>query len=452
MDAPDTLSGSAILRRFTGLTEFYAVGRKLTGTGQPTLADARLLVELLNLDDEVDPKIGNTTWVTRSAGDLGDLSLTIRWAIRAGALRKVHGRLVATTAWSKASTAKRFGRAADAVIRTGPLTLQYGNARDFAGLFTLVDDIVPALLLRVADGPIAVVEAAEQLCTDLESRYEFHGWLASADSRRRNFGHDIDSVARILDLAGLVTFDAPSPTHWLELDRPLTGTIELSSAGRWWLSQTQLMPPTRFRFQALPRRSTTVHELHVKLEGADPEVWRDVVVPSNFSLGELHCVLQIVMGWEDCHLHQFQIADACYTTIDDEIDDWHPSALDEDLAKLGDVARVRARFSYEYDFGDSWEHVVQTRSISPIGEGLSSEIPRCTAGAGACPPEDVGGIWGYAMAIESASNPGHEAHERYADWLPDAFDPERFELATVNAALERAFSKRPQEVLRGHDG
>ena len=114
---------------------------------------------------------------------------------------------------------------------------------------------------------------------------------------------------------------------------------------------------------------------------------------------------------------------------------------------------VRARFSYEYDFGDSWEHTIQTRSISPIGEDLSAEIPRCTAGAGACPPEDVGGIWGYAMAIESASNPKHEAHEHYSGWLPDDFDPERFELATVNAALERLFSKRAQDVvLRGHGG
>ena len=154
MDAPDTLSGCSILRRFTGLTEFYAVGRKLTETGQPTLADARLLVELLNLDDEIDPKIGHRTFATRSAADLGDLSLTIRWAIRAGALRKVHGRLVATTAWSRASTAKRFGRAAEALVRTGPLTLRHGSESDFAGLFTLVDDIVPALLVRVADGPI----------------------------------------------------------------------------------------------------------------------------------------------------------------------------------------------------------------------------------------------------------------------------------------------------------
>jgi hypothetical protein len=257
----------------------------------------------------------------------------------------------------------------------------------------------------------------------------------------------------MLDLAGLVSFDAPLPTHWLEPDRHLTGTIELSPAGRWWISQTQMMPPTRFKFQPLSQRSATIHELYVKLEGTDPEVWRNVVVPSNFSLGELHRVLQIVMGWEDYHLHQFQIADACYTTIDDQIDDWDPSALDEDLAKLSDVARVRARFSYEYDFGDSWDHTVQTRSISPIGEELSAEIPRCTAGAGACPPEDVGGVGGYAMAIESASDPEHEDHESYAGWLPDAFDPERFELATVNAALERAFSKRAQEViLRGRDG
>ena len=75
---------------------------------------------------------------------------------------------------------------------------------------------------------------------------------------------------RMLDLAGLVVFDVPSPTHWLEPDCPLTGTIELSPAGRWWLKQTRLMPPTRFKFRPLPRRSATAHELHVKLDGSRP--------------------------------------------------------------------------------------------------------------------------------------------------------------------------------------
>lgn len=452
VDPPDSLGGCSILRRFSGLTEFYGTGRKLTGTGQPTLADARSLVELLNLEDEIDPKVGNQTLATRSAADLEDLSLTVRWAIRAGALRKLHGRLVATTAWSKASTPKRFGRAAEALVTTGPLTLRYGRDGDYTRLSELVDDIVPALLVRVADGPITVVEATEELCTDLEDRYEFRGWLSDAESRRRTFGLDIDSVARMLDLAGLVTFDAPMPVRWPKPDRPLTGRIQLSPAGRWWLTQTQLMPPNRFKFRPPPRRSATTHELRVKLERARPEIWRDVIVPSDFSLGELHRVLQTVMGWEDYHLHQFRIADACYTTIDDQIDDWLPSALDEDLAQLSDVARLRTRFSYEYDFGDSWKHTIETRSISPIAEGQGAEIPRCTAGAGACPPEDVGGIGGYAMAIEAASDPKHEAHERYAGWLPDDFDPERFEVAAVNAALESVFSKRAQEVvLQSHN-
>jgi Plasmid pRiA4b ORF-3-like protein len=452
IDAPDSLGDCAILRRFNGLTEFYGTGRKLTGTGQPTLADARLLVELLELDDEIDPMYGNRTFTTRSAADLHDLGLTIRWAVRAGALRKVHGRFVATTAWTKASTKKRFERAAEALVSTGPLTLRYGTDRDIADTYTLVDEVVPALLLRAAEGPISVVQATEEVCTDLETRYEFRGWLEDAESRRRTFGRDIDRVARMLDLAGLVAFDAPRAVTWRDPERPLTGTIELSQAGRWWLTHAQLRPRTRFKFEPPPRRSTTVHELHVELDESDPVIWRDVMVPSGFTLRELHRVLQIVMGWEDYHLHQFRFGDAFYTEVDEETEDWQPGALDEDPVQLGEVARLRERFSYEYDFGDSWEHTIVTRSLSPITEEITAEIPRCTAGAGACPPEDVGGIGMYAIAIEAASDPKHRAHEQYAGWLPEDFDPERFDLDEVNAVLELVFSTRAQELARkSHD-
>lgn len=33
--------------------------------------------------------------------------------------------------------------------------------------------------------------------------------------------------------------------------------------------------------------------------------WRRVIVPANFSLLELHVVIQLVFGWENYHLHHF---------------------------------------------------------------------------------------------------------------------------------------------------
>ena len=50
-----------------------------------------------------------------------------------------------------------------------------------------------------------------------------------------------------------------------------------------------------------------VYQLKVTLKDSKPPIWRRIVVPADSSLGKLHNVLQIVMGWWDCHLHVFEI-------------------------------------------------------------------------------------------------------------------------------------------------
>ena len=56
----------------------------------------------------------------------------------------------------------------------------------------------------------------------------------------------------------------------------------------------------------LPERTGTIYQFKVTLKGSDPPIWRRFQVP-DLTLGELHDVLQVVMGWEDSHLHQFII-------------------------------------------------------------------------------------------------------------------------------------------------
>ena len=57
------------------------------------------------------------------------------------------------------------------------------------------------------------------------------------------------------------------------------------------------------------------------------------------------------------------------------------------------------RFVYEYDFGDSWQHEIVLEKILEPEPNVA--YPRCIEGARACPPEDVGGIWGYADFLDS---------------------------------------------------
>jgi hypothetical protein len=83
-----------------------------------------------------------------------------------------------------------------------------------------------------------------------------------------------------------------------------------------------------------------------------------------------------------------------------------------------------SRFSYLYDFGDGWEHDVVT-----VGPG--GERPGVVGGEGACPPEDVGGPYGYAEFREAMADPAHPEHDRLRTWAgswADSFDQDAVDL------------------------
>ena len=52
-----------------------------------------------------------------------------------------------------------------------------------------------------------------------------------------------------------------------------------------------------------------------------------------------------------------------------------------------------------------------------------------------CPPEDCGGVWGYADMLEKLKHPGNEEYEDLIEWLGEEFDPAFFSLDAVNKML-----------------
>lgn len=53
--------------------------------------------------------------------------------------------------------------------------------------------------------------------------------------------------------------------------------------------------------------SQEIYQIKVTLLGTRPAIWRRLLVPAELTLGKLHDVLQVAMGWENCHLHEFRI-------------------------------------------------------------------------------------------------------------------------------------------------
>lgn len=178
---------------------------------------------------------------------------------------------------------------------------------------------------------------------------------------------------------------------------------------------------------------SAVYQLKVTLKGSKPPIWRRFQVRGSTTLAKLHRILQIVMGWEDYHLHQFIVGGVYYGVPDP---DWDLDVKSERWVKLEQVVSdVKDHFVYEYDFGDSWEHEIVVEKVVPPEPDV--RYPICLTGKRACPPEDVGGIWGYPEFLEAIHNPEHPEHEAMLEWIGGAFDPEAFDLEAVNQALRR---------------
>jgi len=175
----------------------------------------------------------------------------------------------------------------------------------------------------------------------------------------------------------------------------------------------------------------TVYQLHVQLAEIEPPIWRRLIVPGQMTLFSFHRMLQVVMGWENYHLHQFIVGTAYYGEPDP---DFAYGMKDDRRIRLRNIAQqVGESFLYEYDFGDSWRHVITVEDIQPGTQEQTT--PRCLAGARACPPEDCGGVGGYDYLLETLHNPHHPEHTEMCEWVGEHFDPELFSLQAANSAL-----------------
>lgn len=195
--------------------------------------------------------------------------------------------------------------------------------------------------------------------------------------------------------------------------------------------------------------------LRVKLNNAPVPIWREVKVPSCLSLAAFGHLLQDIMGWQHEHLYQFIQKDVRYVSPKDlhfsQNSLFPQQFIEHDANKfhLGNVFQTKGdRIVFEYDFGDSWYHDIWLKGVRNYEEG---EQPKAhlLKGKGACPPEDCGGVWGYAYLLELASKKRKNADERERlEWygIDKHFDPNYFDLEEEQYYIEETW-----EYLEGID-
>jgi hypothetical protein len=178
-----------------------------------------------------------------------------------------------------------------------------------------------------------------------------------------------------------------------------------------------------------------IYQVQIALKGFKPKIWRRLLVQSDLLLTDFHKIIQISMGWTNSHSHQFIKNRTIYTVRmpDDKL--WEEmNNVDYKKLRISDLLKnEKEEIVYEYDFGDRWEHDIILEKILPKDE--KQNYPVCLAGRMNCPPEDSGGIRGYADMLKILLQPDHKSYDLYMERLGRKFDPDHFDKDDVNESL-----------------
>jgi Plasmid pRiA4b ORF-3-like protein len=210
-----------------------------------------------------------------------------------------------------------------------------------------------------------------------------------------------------------------------------------------------------------PRRAEAArYRIRVELAGTEPVLWRRVELASDLFLDEVHDAIQLAVGWTDSHLHGFASGAEYHSPAAErylcpfELEDAGPGVPEEDVRLDEVLANPGDRLFYLYDFGDSWEHVIELESTALRDDAAPRAV--CLDAQGDAPPEDCGGLGGYEL-VSAAADPRHRDHRHaVAEFLQmygiefNAADhgPAPFRLDAVNAALAHRFPAGPQPERR----
>ena len=259
----------------------------------------------------------------------------------------------------------------------------------------------------------------------LDDLDDFGGYIAAeanhCDDKTKE--KKLDAVfGKIQDLLETYTDEEPSQIIKIEDAKRATGIVQEGIVGL-----TESKPSKKPQAKA-KATSAVLYQFKITLLESKPPIWRRIQV-QDCTLDKLHEHIQTAMGWTNSHLHQFEITGQRYgdpELLEDGFEEFE--CLDSTtimVTELMSKTGKRFAFKYEYDFGDDWEHEVLFEGCPPVEKG--KKYPICLEGERACPPEDVGGVWGYAEFLSAIADPKHEEHESFLEWCGGSFSPDEFD-------------------------
>jgi len=174
-----------------------------------------------------------------------------------------------------------------------------------------------------------------------------------------------------------------------------------------------------------------VLQFKIELQEISPIIWRRILVPTDYNFWDLHVAIQDSMGWDDSHLHHFEIRGkgkrkAAKIGIPDfdgtgDLEEVYPGWEIPVFVYFNELG-IKAK--YEYDYGDGWMHTVQLEGY--LYKEKETKYPICIGGERACPPEDCGGVSGYYNVLKTISDIANEDYEDMKMWTGQGWHPECF--------------------------
>ena len=179
-------------------------------------------------------------------------------------------------------------------------------------------------------------------------------------------------------------------------------------------------------FSAVDLDMSGIARLKVEIEEVEPAVIRRVEVPLDLRLDQLNVVLQVAIGWQNCHPFEFRHGETVYGLVSREATE---NPLPAEKSTLAELMKLGTTFDYDYVFGDDWQHTLTIEAVAPAEPGVV--YPRLLAAEGRCPPADIGGPSGYESYLRALSDPEHLHHEAMVEWDDPDFDPHQVDAAAI---------------------
>lgn len=179
-----------------------------------------------------------------------------------------------------------------------------------------------------------------------------------------------------------------------------------------------------------------VIQLKITLDKTKPAIWREVQVERSSTFFELHHIIQIAFGWKNYHLYEFSIDGHTLGAPEDymaNIPVTEEGVIDARDITVDLIIEPDETFSYLYDFGDSWKHLITVEKFLP--QQKAKKYPFCDGGELSCPPEDCGGIPGFYNLLEILKDKKHPEYRDSKRWVGKNYDQSLFDKEKVDKRL-----------------